>query len=296
MRHRRLTPLLAAAAALTMLAAAPPRAAQAACPPDEAVEGMARRLMDNQPGEPLAGMTGLPDGQCAQDKLVAILAQRWGRPVGYKAGLTNPTAQQRFGVSHPITGTIFESTLSARDGAEVPARFGAVPAVEADLLVRVRDEGINGARTHAEVLRHIDQVIPFIELPDLVMPPGRLDGPNLLAINVGARLGVVGAPIPVEGDGGDLAQRLGAMTVVMLDDTGKELARAPGTALLGHPLNVLPWLAEDLAKRGRRLRAGEVISLGGFSPALPVEAGRTYTVRYEGLAPSGPVSVGVRTR
>jgi 2-keto-4-pentenoate hydratase len=297
MRRRRLTPLLAAAAALTMLAAAPPRAAQAACPPDEAVEGMARRLMDKQPGEPLAGMTGLPDGQCAQDKLVAILAQRWGRPVGYKVGLTNPTAQQRFGVSHPITGTIFESTLRARDGAEVPARFGAVPAVEADLLVRVRDEGINQARTHAEVLRHIDQVIPFIELPDLVMPPGRLDGPNLLAINVGARLGVVGTPIPVEGDGGDLAQRLGSMTVVMLDDTGKELARAPGTALLGHPLNVLPWLAEDLAKRGRRLRAGEIVSLGGFSPALPVEAGRTYTVRYEGLRPDGqPATVSVRMR
>ena len=287
--RRRHMPLLAAAAVLAMLGAA-----RAACPPDEAVEAMARRLVDNQPGEPLAGMTGLPDGQCAQDKLVAILAQRWGRPVGYKVGLTNPAAQQRFGVSHPLAGTIYESTLSARDGAEVPARFGAVPVVEADLLVRVRDEGINAARTHEEVLRHVDQVIPFIELPDLVMPPTRLDGPNLLAINVGARLGVSGVPMLVRADA-EFAAALASMTVTMTDDTGKELARAPGTALLGHPLNVVPWLAEDLAKRGKKLQAGDIVSLGGFSAALPAEAGRRYTVRYEGLAPQ-PVSVSVQVR
>jgi len=37
------------------------------------------------------------------------------------------------------------------------------------------------------------------------------------------------------------------------------------------------------------------VSLGGFSPALPTEAGRTYTVRYENLL-AQPVSVSVRAR
>ena len=268
--------------------------ARAACPADEAVERMALAIVENRPGEPLSGMTSLADGQCAQDKLVLLLSRQLGRPVGYKVGLTNPAAQQRFGVPHPVTGTIFEATLRLRDGEEVPARFGAVPVVEADLLVRVRDEGINAARTHEEVLRHVDQVIPFIELPDLVMPPTRLDGPNLLAINVGARLGVSGAPMPVRADA-EFAAALASMTVTMTDDTGKELARAPGTALLGHPLNVMPWLAEDLAKRGKKLQAGDIVSLGGFSAALPAEAGRRYTVRYEGLAPQ-PVTVSVQVR
>ncbi len=273
---------------------APALAARAACPPDEAVERLALGIVENRPGEPLAGMDSLADGQCAQDKLVALLARQFGRPVGYKVGLTNAAAQQRFGVPHPVTGTIYEATLRLRDGGEVPARFAAVPAVEADLLVRVRDEGINAARTHEEVLRHLDLVIPFIELPDLVMAPTKLDGPNLLAVNVGARLGVSGAPIPARADA-EFAAALGAMTVTMADDTGKELARAPGTALLGHPLNVIPWLAEDLAKRGKKLQAGDIVSLGGFSPALPPEAGRRYTVRYEGLAPQ-PVTVSVQVR
>jgi 2-keto-4-pentenoate hydratase len=270
-----------------------PFAAQAACPDEATMGRLAEALVDNRSSPPIAGMTSLADGQCAQDRLVPLLAAHWGRPVGYKVGLTNPAAQQRFGVSHPVTGTIFEGTIRLRDGAELPARFGAVPTVEADLLVRIRDEGIATAgRDRVALLRHIDQVIPFIEMPDLVLSGG-MDGPNLLAINVGARLGVLGAPIAPEATEA-FAARLAAMTVVLASDQ-RELARAPGTALLGHPLDVLPWLVEDLAKRGLRLRAGDYVSLGGFSPALPTEAGRTYTVRYEGLQ-DAPVSVSVRTR
>jgi len=48
-----------------------------------------------------------------------------------------------------------------------------------------------------------------------------------------------------------------------------------------------------LRSRGLRLRAGEYVSLGGFSPPLPVVAGRAYRVTYEGLA-AQPVSLGVR--
>ena len=50
---------------------------------------------------------------------------------------------------------------------------------------------------------------------------------------------------------------------------------------------------EELRSRGLRLRAGEYVSLGGFSPPLPVVAGRAYRVTYEGLA-AQPVSLGVR--
>lgn len=279
--------LLAAVASMALSAPA-----LAECASDAAVEALSRSLLANEPAQPLSGMTNLADGQCAQDKLVALMTRQWGRPIGYKVGLTNQAAQARFGVPNPVTGIIYEATIRTRSGEEVPARFGSVPTVEADLLVRVRDEGINGARTHLEVLQHLDQVIPFIEMPDLVLARG-MDGPNLLAINVGARLGVVGEAIPVEASEA-FAARLGSMTVVM-ENGERELARAPGTALLGHPLNVLPWLAQDLASRGHRLRAGDLVSLGGFSPALPAEAGRHYTVRYEGLL-AQPVSVSVRTR
>ena len=266
--------------------------ALAECPSQATMENFAQGLLAGRPQPAITGMTSLGDGLCAQNRLVPLLAAHLGRPVGYKVGLTNPTAQQRFGTNHPLTGIIYESTLRTASGGEVPANFGAVPTVEADLLVRVSSEAINDARDHMAVLRSIDQIIPFIEMPDLALSGG-FDGPNLLAINVGARMGVVGTPIPVVVSEA-FAARLGTMSVTLGSDL-REISRASGTALLGHPLNVLPWLAQDLASRGTRLRVGDIVSLGGFSPAAPVEAGRTYTVRYEGLA-AEPVAVSVRAR
>lgn len=271
-----------------------PVAAHAACPDAEAVGRLAESLLDNRPSPAFTGMTSLEDGFCAQAQLVALLRQSWGPPIGYKVGLTSAPVQQRFGVNVPLRGVLMESSVSLRDGAEVPARFGAVPVIESDFLMRVRDAGINQAgRDRLAILRHIDVVIPYIELPDLVLSGG-FDGPNLVAINVGARLGVVGTPIPVEATQ-DVVDRLGAMTVTMVDDRGQERARAPGTAALGHPLDVVAFLIEDLARAGQRLEAGQLLSVAGYSPTLPLEAGRTYTVRYDGLA-AQPVSVSVRTR
>jgi 2-keto-4-pentenoate hydratase len=269
--------------------------AMAACPDVPTVARLAAAILERRaPPTPPAGMN-LADALCARDRLVAVFAQPWGDQVGWKVGLTNPTAQQRFGVPHPLAGAIFHGTLRERSGAELPAAFGVNPAVESDLLVRIRDEGVNEAGDDpVALLRHIDAVIPFIELPDLVYGAGtQWSGPLLLSINVGARLGVMGEEIRAEATP-EFAARLASMTVVLADDT-RELSRVPGTVLLGHPLNALAWLVRDLKEGGRRLRAGEYVSLGGFSPALPVQAGRTYTATYEGLAAS-PVSVTVRLR
>ncbi|MBW8270844.1 hypothetical protein [Caldovatus aquaticus] len=92
----------------------------------------------------------------------------------------------------------------------------------------------------------------------------------------------------------DFARRLGTMVVTMTDDTGRQLARMPGSAVLGHPLNAAAFLAEDLAQAGKRLEAGQLLSIAGFSPLITPEPGRTYTVRYEGLLPGRPASVSVR--
>ncbi len=271
-----------------------PLAARAACPDEAAVQRVAEALLDNRPSPAFTGMTSLADGFCAQGRLVALLQRSWGRPVGYKVGLTSAPVQQRFGVNHPVRGVLLESSVSLRSGAEIPARFGAVPVIESDFLVRVRDDGINQAgRDRLAILRHLDQVIPYIELPDLVLSGG-FDGPNLLAINVGARLGVLGTPIPVEATP-EFVDRLGSMTVTMVDDRDQVRATAPGTAALGHPLDVVAFLIEDLARAGLRLEAGQYLSVAGYSPTLPLEPGRTYTVRYEGLV-AQPVSVSVRTR
>ncbi|MGY4803565.1 2-keto-4-pentenoate hydratase [Teichococcus aerofrigidensis] len=295
--------LFAAALMAPLAEGAPPASAAAAsppaaltCPDDAAMQAMASSLLARAPVQAFGRELSLEDGLCAQGKLVPALSRQLGPTVGWKVGLTNEAAQKRFGVSHPLAGPIYAATVRAKSGATLPADFAAVPVVEADLIVRVRDAGINEAGAdHVEILRHLDQVIPFIEMPDLALAEmGRMNGPNLLAIGVGARLGVVGEPIAPEATE-DFARRLGSMEVRFTARKGeaeKELAKAPGSALFGHPLNVIPWLVKDLAARGTALKPGDLISLGGFSPALPAEAGTTYATTYTGLL-AEPVAVSV---
>ncbi len=234
------------------------------------------------------------DGACTRTKLNGLLALRYGAVVGYKAGLTNPAVQKRFNYDRPVWGVLYEGMLLP-NGATVEAGFGARPLYEADLLVRVKSEAINQAKTPAEVLEAIDQIIPLIELPDLVVQaPPKLNGPAISAINVGARMGVMGQPIelpPYRAERYAMLDALRDMVVVLSDDKGTELARGKGSDILGHPLNAVVWLAEALAKEGRAMKPGDLISLGSFSPLLPPKAGAGASVNYVGLPGAAPVSV-----
>ena len=283
-----------ASAAVTVPALTVPAGiALAACPDAAAIERFVADYRALTPTRSFGPGLSIADGLCAQKAIVAALGSDLGRPVGYKVGLTNKATQDRFKVPHPVRGVLLERML-VKSGARVAVPYGSIPLMDADLLVRVRDDGINTATTDAELLRSLSAVVPFIELPDLAFAQGELmDGGNLTAINVAARLGVVGDDIPVDTTA-DFARALAAMTIRMSDDTGKVLAESTGAAVLDHPLNVVRWLVADLKANGLALKPGEIVSLGSFSPLLPAvpAIGRTVTVEYSGL-PGGARSVSV---
>ena len=232
-------------------------------------------------------------GLCGRDKLVAKMGARYGKVIGYKAGLTNAAVQKRFNYPAPVRGTLFESMI-VRDGAEVPAKFGSRPLYEADLVVVVKDSAIHDAKTPMEVLMQLSAIHPFIELPDLVVEdPSKIGGGALSFINVGARMGVLGPAVPARSDLA-LYEALRDMTVRLTDGTGKELDAGKGSAILEHPLNAVIWLAADLKKAGITLKPGDLLSLGSFTRLLPPQPGLTVKATYEGL-PGNP-SVSVRFR
>lgn len=277
MKHRNVIVSFAAVLALAACATVPPESRQ-----------LAANYNAMQPTSGLSKEMTMEQAERIRDGLVAELAASQGKVVGYKAGLTNPAVQKRFGVNSPVRGVLLEKML-LEDGAEVPAKFGAIPFFEADIAVVVKDEGINQAKTPADVIKHVSAIRPFIELPDLVTAKEQpITGAVLTAINSGARLGVLGKPIAATPE---MADALGKMTVVMRDQDGKELGKAPGAAILGHPLNAVVWLAQDLAKSGGRLRAGDILSLGSFTAPNFTKPGTRVTVTYEGLPGNPTVSV-----
>ena len=270
-----------------LLGAAIP-AANAACLSDAEVSALYEAYNARTPAVNPEGLSAA-DGECTRGKLNRLLEAKLGKPVGYKAGLTNPAVQKRFNHDSPVWGTLYAPMLLA-NGASVDAAFGARPLYEADLLVRVSDAAINRARSVDEVLRAIDQVIPFIELPDLVVAaPPKLNGAAISAINVGARLGVTGTPIAVQRSA-EFSEALRNMVVVVKAD-GAEVDRGKGSDVLEHPLNAVVWLVQDMAREGKSLKVGDVVSLGSFSKLMPPKAGLAVEVSYQGLPGNPAVTV-----
>jgi 2-keto-4-pentenoate hydratase len=274
-------------AGLAALLALPAGMAAADCASDAEIAAFVASFAARSPAQALGEGGSMEDALCTQGKLAEALGATLGPVVGYKAGLTSAPAQERFGASGPVRGLLYRDMM-LENGAEVPLAFGAVPMFEADLILVVGDAGINAATTPEDAMAHVAAVRPFIELPDLALAEGEpLDALTLTAMGVGARLGVLGAAIPVE-DPAAAAAALGAMTVTVRGADGGVLAEAPGAAVLGHPANAALWLVSQ----GVTLAPGDLVSVGSFGPLLPpAKAGGGATVTYAGLPGDPEVSV-----
>ncbi len=232
----------------------------------------------------------LGTARALQLQVVALLAQDWQR-AGYKVGLTDSKARDMFGIPQPLVGVLFKEMLLP-DGAVVELDSATSLLVELDLLARVKSAEINQAESVEEMARHIDAIIPFIELPDVLFT---LDGDNpaalLMAGNVGARWGVAGAPVSVA-NARELVEDLPSMTVQLTDDRGAVLRAGQGSQILQHPLNSILFLQRELALSNETMKPGQLLSLGAIGGPVKAERGRRYTAEYTGFG-TGNVSVSV---
>lgn len=272
-------------------------ASQAACLDEQQIDALAAHYRARTPATVPQTM-GEADADCTRAKFDARLRAELGPVIGFKVALTSQAMQKRFGTDQPVWGRFYRGMLLPH-GATVDAGFGARPRFEADLLVRVGSDAINQARTLDDVVASIDQVIPFIELPDLIVDtPEQLTAHSLSAVNAGARSGVMGEAITVPQDAEArrlLLDDLRDMHVVISDGNGARLGEGRGSDMLdGHPLWSLVWLAASMARQNRALRPGDIVSLGSFSPLLQPRPGLVGTVTYDGLTGAKPVTVRFR--
>lgn len=277
--------LVLAAALLASLPAA------AACLTDAEVAVLVDAYLARKPAPNPHGLSAA-DAACTRAKFNARLGSTLGTVVGYKAGLTNPAVQKRFGASEPAWGMLY-APMMLKSGAAVDAAFGARPLFEADLLVRIGSDAINQAKTPEQAIFAVDEIIPAIELPDLLVEaPAELDGAALAAINVGARTFVVGTPIPAQRKI-ELLDALSGMKV-LVQGNGQDLDSGRGFDVLDHPLNAVIWLAQDLQKHGLALKKGDLVSVGSFSKLMPPKPGLKVEVQYQGLPGNPSVDVTFR--
>jgi len=201
----------------------------------------------------------LEDAYRIQDALHGLMREAGrGDIVGWKIALTSQAMQRMTGIDRPVCGAIFSSTVHAS-----PARRSLADhhhlGVEFEVAVRLgADLDIAAGPWRSEtVAERIEACLPAFELvEDGDADYASLDAFTLVAQNTWNGGVVLGAPI-TDWRALDLAN---ARTRCWIDDLPAGEGRA-GDAL-GHPLEAVAWLANQLNARGRALRAGMIVMTG----------------------------------
>jgi 2-keto-4-pentenoate hydratase len=200
----------------------------------------------------------LAEGYEVQDRLVRTLLDRsGGRPVGYKVACTSELAQKALGVDGPFFGVLL-SHSTHRSPAALRASEFTIRCAEAEFAFELATDVPAGPAYTAETIREfIGAALPSIEIVDHRYHDWQAVGaPSLLADNAIHGAWVAGEPYPGWRDL-DFATH---PTVLVVN--GGRTFPGSGAAVLGNPLSVVAWLANELPRFGRQLRRGDRVTTG----------------------------------
>jgi 2-keto-4-pentenoate hydratase len=215
-----------------------------------------------------------------QDRVHARLAAtRYGRRIGWKIGCTTPVMQTYLGIPNPCGAGLFAGTTHRSGAVVAPGDFRQV-GIECEIAVRLgRDLESGAAPFRAEDMAGaVESVMAAIELVDDRYADWRkTDTPTLIADDFFAAGSVLGTRHPLA-DLPDLATLVGVTRI-----NGQEVGRGLGADVLGHPFIALAWLANSLAARGSRLRAGEIVLTGSLVATRWLHPGDAVEIEISGL-------------
>jgi 2-keto-4-pentenoate hydratase len=200
-------------------------------------------------------------------------------PIGWKIGAASEEIRRSEGLPGAAPGRIYRSTVFSSP-AKLPARlFINYRNVECEFAFRLSDPLPARRATYAEgeVAAAIECLMPTLEIGDTVFEDwyGASSFFGSCLDNGGGAALVCGEPI-VDWHGLDLPN---ARIEISLN--GQRINEGYGRAAMGHPLTSLTWLVNWLAKHGRGLEAGEIVSTGtctGHCFCLP---GDTVSVAFD---------------
>ncbi len=200
----------------------------------------------------------LAEGYAVQEMLVRKLLDRiGGRPIGYKIACTSELAQKALGVDGPFFGVLMSATSHASP-ATVPGSDFTCRCAEAEFAFEMGADVPGGTTYTAESIKDfIVAALPGIEIVDHRYHDWKTVGaPSLLADNAIHGTWVYGEP-SARWREFDFATHATKLIV-----NGERTFPGSGAAVLGNPLNVVAWLANELPKFGRVLRKGDRITTG----------------------------------
>jgi 2-oxo-3-hexenedioate decarboxylase len=216
---------------------------------------------------------------------------RGERPLGRKIGFTNRNIWAEYGVYEPIWGFVYDATVVHAEGgrAEVPLGGLLEPRIEPEIVLRfARAPSLAGAADlEGAILGAIDWIAHGVEIVQSPFPGWKFKVQDTVAANgLHGRL-VIGEPVAVSGIP-DCARTLREFRIALA--RGEDVqALGGGANVLDSPLLAFAHLAEVLGRlpQFEPVGAGEVVTTGTLTAALPVAPGERWRTRLDGLALPG---------
>jgi 2-keto-4-pentenoate hydratase len=198
------------------------------------------------------------------------------RLVGFKVGLTSKAMQRMLGVDSPDFGHLYADMVLDSVAPIDTSQFIA-PRIEPEISFILKEELSGPGLTVVDAIRAIDYAIASIELIDSRIADWKIGLADTIADNASSGALLLGARA-VAVDATDLA-----LVGCVVTKNGEVVTTGAGGAVLGHPVNGLLWLANQLGSLGRSLPAGSIIMAGSLSAAVPVAPGDRVTASFAHL-------------
>ena len=198
------------------------------------------------------------------------------RIVGKKIGLTSFAVQQQLGVDSPDFGMLF-ADMAYEDGQSIAFSKLIQPKVEAEIALVLKSDLVQKKHTIEDIIAATDYAVAAIEIVDSRIENWKISLLDTVADNASSAAFVLGQN-KVQLTDIDLVNCLMQMTC-----SGEVVSQGVGKACLDNPLNAAVWLADEMVRRGRPLKAGDIVLTGALGPMVAVQAGAAYQVEIEGL-------------
>jgi 2-oxo-3-hexenedioate decarboxylase len=214
-------------------------------------------------------------------------AHRGERMVGRKIGFTNRNIWPEYGVDSPIWAPVYDTTLveAATQLTEFSLGHTRSPRIEPEIAFGLRTSLAAGMREPARILEAVEWLAPAFEIVDCLYPDWKFRVQDTVAqqglhacLILGPRVALQRAAM------GQWSAHLRDCRAT-LSRNSTVADRGAGTNALGHPALALAFLADVLAGQPQfePLAAGEIVTTGTLTAALPVVAGETWRFDLDGI-------------
>ena len=216
--------------------------------------------------------------------LRAIFEARGEKITGRKIGFTNRKMWKVYGVEAPNWGYTTDHTTHELAHTQVQSVKDFVePRIEPEIMFGLKAAPLRGMN-EAALLDCIEWVSLGYEIVQSIFSDWKFAAPDTVAANGLHGALLVGTRHAIAPRKSEWQQELATFEVELYCD-GKLSQRGGGALVLDSPLLALRHLVELLAKDSHNppLRAGEIVSTGTLTLAMPISAGESWTTKVSGI-------------